>query len=532
MSEASRSAIPSNWRPRLRFPSPLLAMGLLTAGLSCSQFTPEPAEVDGFALATEMVADIAAGACGWGSKCCELNEIYWDFGEYGLSPDACVDTIVSALQSGVQHSALPSLEPLLLLNAAQDLALGRVVVDEAGVAACAVFLEQRACNSYEHEVDLGSNCLPGGMSVDDPCSAQSLFIGLVEAGGECRVGFDHQCVQGRCAGNLGTGTCSSTHAVDEACSFDWECSPGLYCEPKDRECQVGAELGQLCSYVNPEQPIAGTELTRCAEGLFCDPLQARCVAPCTNGALCNADSECPIGLVCAIDRCRVLGDTGAPCDSPTDCESTRCDFIIGICLESFPDGRDCVSHDECASGYCEALSKQCQAPLPPGEPCLSFDDRQCEASYCDFADPLEPVCRAYVAAGEPCDPIVDRCDPEHEENLSCSDDKCRSVPFENGVTCASDSWCASDICHMGLCVAGSGPGASCDSLQSTVPCALGLFCNQVSGDLLYTCAQIHDVGEPCTQPSECWGQCELRWGQLMCDDTLAPLEEVVWCDQT
>jgi hypothetical protein len=507
-----------------------LASSLASVSLPACLFSnPVDEEVDGYALATDMVEQLAGGACNWHVNCCQPFEMWWDFGfVLGGSSSACADAVVSSLQSGSEHPAIEVFDRLLLLDAAQDLQLGRVEIDPVAVDTCASFLSQRVCNVYEFEES--ENCLPGGPSTDDPCSRDKLFVGLVEAGGECRLGNDFQCKSGRCEGNFGVGICSATKEVEEECSFDWECHPDLYCEPIDRRCRVGAELGQLCSFVDPVNPQPGTELVRCAEGLFCDPLQARCVAPCTNGSYCVDDSECPEGLVCAVDRCRESGKSGDPCDSPTDCESLRCDYIVAVCLDAIENGDLCANHNDCVSAFCDPQTSRCQDPLEVGEPCPSFDDEQCDASFCDWSDNENPICRAYVAAGDSCDPLVDRCDVESDENLSCVDELCHIVPFPNGVSCPSDGWCESGICHLGVCEAGAPAGESCDSLESTLRCARDLFCDRLGGLPTGTCEYIHEVGEPCSQSVECWGECQLRWGTLMCDDTLSPFGEEAWCD--
>ena len=64
---------------------------------------------------------------------------------------------------------------------------------------------------------------------------------------------------------------------------------------------------------------------------------------------------------------------------------------------------------------------------------------------------------------------------------------------------------------------------------ATTPCELGTFCDIPEGDTAGACAVLRRTGQACERSEQCWGDCTVRYGRQMCDETPAYALDEVWC---
>jgi hypothetical protein len=186
-----------------------------------------------------------------------------------------------------------------------------------------------------------------------------------------------------------------------------------------------------------------------------------------------------------------------------------------------------MQHHECESGFCDV--GLCAPTVANGEPCPSYDDAQCADGFCDrFTDPVNVVCAPFAGPGDPCT-LQNECQPDLDPPLSCWEGQCREIPFSNGVTCNQDIQCESMVCWEGICEDGTAEGDACAIDGTVKPCAEALFC-KVTDDVLGTgvCQPVAGAGAACESDVECWGDCQVSYGELVCDERPAPGE--AWCD--
>lgn len=178
----------------------------------------------------------------------------------------------------------------------------------------------------------------------------------------------------------------------------------------------------------------------CESGLECAALldavagTFACVAPATQGGACffnnnevdngPPDDGCGAGLACGgNDACVQPGVLGAPCQSPTDCESLNCGSladgtgdvcVINECAGGCPLGTVCQQAGRCGS--------TCVAPPGAGQPCVVTSDGVCSPVRSSCAAPLE--CFRGDAANT-------TCDTPGDEDSACSletqDDGCTAA---------------------------------------------------------------------------------------------------------
>jgi hypothetical protein len=488
-------------------------------------------EIDGLGDAVEQLEPIVEASCDWVFRCCAEGEARLALGPFVEDTDNCTQRVVDSLLTGnkspAPHLSVGPASDLLYLGV--SLNLQRVTIDADAVAACVGWLDGRECNEIPPE-EPPEHCTPGEDEPDeDLCVEDLMFIGSQEAGDECNPSVGVECAEGlRCVNFGADGVCARLAAEGETCFEDAECAEPLICDYITGTCMKGSGVGEVCTFTDPENPLPGTEKERCEAGLSCNPQTMSCAEEtCAPGSLCVYDYDCPEGYVCVMNRCGEPGLAGAPCAHDEDCASELCDQLTDTCIPKIVDGGACVQDRECESGFCDV--GLCAPTVGNGDPCPALDNEQCADGWCDqYTDPAAPVCAPYVGAGDPCTYAYE-CQPDLEPQLVCWEDECRPIPFPNGVTCNSNGQCESTVCWEGVCEDGTAEGEVC-ALDGTVkPCADLLFC-KVIDEILGTgeCQAVLSAGQPCESDMECWGSCEVSYGELVCDERAAPGE--AWCD--
>jgi hypothetical protein len=501
----------------------------LLTGCSEAQKTDET--VDGLDEAQQQLEPVVRASCDWVFGCCAEGEARLALGPFVEDADDCTQRVLDSLLSG-NTSPLPllSLGPAGdLLYVARTLELQHVALDAEAMAACVEHLKTRACNEAPPE-EPPEHCTPGDDEPDeDLCRVEDLFIGSQDVGDECNPSVDVECAPGqRCVSFGADGVCARLAAEGDNCFEDQECAEPLICDYITGTCMTGSRLGEVCTFSDPENPVPGTERERCQSDLTCNPETMSCVEEtCAPGSPCQVDYQCPQGYVCAQFRCREPGQAGAPCNRHEDCATELCDSLADTCVPRVVDGGACVQDLECVSGFCDV--GLCASSVANGSPCPSFSSSECRDGYCDtMTDPAMPVCAAYADAGGAC-PLGIECNPDPDLQLVCWEMMCRAIPFPNGITCGSDAHCESGVCWMGVCEDGTPAGGAC-ALDGTVkPCALEHFC-KIEDELVGTgnCQRVGAPGETCESDAECWGGCDVSYGELVCDTTAPPGQ--AWCD--
>jgi hypothetical protein len=488
--------------------------------------------VDGLREAEAGMVPLVEAACGWMFGCCSDGERRFQLGEFTLDADNCTTRLVDAIKTGQPLALVESglsidrAEWLLLL--ARSINAGTVSVDRAAVAACAEDTSGRACNA-PLTTD-GGRCTPGDVTVVDPCAPAEMFQGRQGVGDECNASWE--CQPGlRCINFAIAGVCAESSDVGEHCFSDSECAGDLVCDYDSGTCVVGAKAGETCSFRDPADPVPGTERTRCAAHLVCDPSSSTCVGGfCTPGAPCfqtATHADCPentwcVGMPGMQPTCRPLGSVGDPCVQDITCESGHCDPFESVCGTRLANGEPCFSDAECDSDFCDGI---CSPTLEVGEFCTSLRDAECDEGYCDLSD-FDATCRAYAGEGQEC-PFGIECNPEAD--LACIEGSCRSFPLANGLPCGSNAQCESGVCFGNTCANGTPEGNACDLGGATPPCEIGTFCDIPEDDTAGSCVALRRTGQACERSAECWGECVVRYGQQMCDQTPAHALDEVWC---
>lgn len=493
-------------------------------------------ERTGIATARSQMKPLVDSACDWMFGCCSSDELVYQVGNFTVDADDCSERLLDAITAGAPLDLVQgglSDDPAQgLLTLALAINEGRVDVNGGAVRECADATSERACNAPIMATGSVGRCTPSAMEVEaNPCDPIEMFRGKQSVGEECDGPWE--CQEGlRCTDFGIVGVCALRSREGENCFSDGECADGLICNYEEGQCAPGAKSGEACAYADPMNPIPGTELVRCADGLTCHPTAFVCAGGfCSPGSPCFdtvSDSDCPESTFCVGNfftqpSCQQPGLVGAPCSKPDDCGSNYCDPFDEICAELLPAGGSCFDNNECSSGFCSG--GLCAPSYGVGQPCTSGFNEECFDGYCDAAT---TVCTAYAAEGGPC-PNGTECDPEAD--LFCVDAVCLKQPFPNGTTCFDNSQCASRACYMGECTTGAVIGAECTTDGSAEPCIVGSYCQSSSpGAVDGVCAELKRPGQACATSDECWGECVVRFGGLMCDATTATDLMEVWCD--
>jgi len=478
---------------------------------------------------------------------------------------------------------------LPVLQAAVD--DGRAEFNAANVKACRELIQSAECAVEPEEPPVGcvpveipeespcdlENLVIGKVERGHVCTSPGTSF-------ECKEGLT--CVR---YNSLGLdGVCVEPGDVGEYCYSDGECNEELYCSFQDGTCQVPAGEGETCAFADPLDPTPSpfTQIIKCAEGLSCDPVSKTCVGGCKAGAICQRDENCDTeaGLTCignrqglVTGRCDVLHEDGQPCDAPNgndDCAAgLRCDVdprdpTQDICQPKFIDAASCVGYtnDDCASGFCNG--SVCVPALAAGDVCLTQSDLECAAGFCDnsevaincSANPglcsnscngatCNPFCSALLPNDSACirdsqcvsgGCVNNLCKPVPLANgASCNNSlqcesgfcnvyevapTCVTLPLANGAACVSGSVCDSKVCFGGVCTTGAGLGTDCGGMLE--PCAKDFYCDTKLSRP--SCAAKLSPGDACDTSEQCYGGCQLRYNQQVCDPT--PPEGALTCD--
>lgn len=509
------------------------SLALLLLASACAE-----EEKTGIETARSQMKPLVGAACDWMFGCCSPDELVYQVGNFTVDADDCSDRLLDAITAGVPldlvQAGLSDDPAAGLLTLALAINEGRVDVNSSAVNKCADATSDRACNAPLVSGGPVGRCTPTATEVEvNPCDPNEMFRGKQAVGEECQGPWE--CQEGlRCADFGITGVCALRARENETCFSDAECADGLVCGFDEGTCQKGAKSGEACAYADPANPIPGTELVRCADGLTCDPVAFVCAGGfCSPGSPCVdvfSDSDCPESFYCVGNfvtaaTCQQPGLVGSPCSKPDDCSSNFCDPFNEVCADLLGNGDSCIQNSECASGFCTG---SCQPSFEIGQPCTSGLSEECRDGYCDSAtDPLAPVCAAYASEGGGC-PNGSECDPD--DDLFCVDAVCLRQPFPNGTTCFDSSQCASRACYLDECTAGAVIGAQCTTDGLSEPCIVGSYCQAPLGAVDGICTELKRPGQPCESSDQCWGECVVRFGTLMCDATTAVDLQEVWCD--
>lgn len=494
-------------------------------------------ETTGIQTARSQMKPLVDAACDWMFGCCSSDELVYQVGNFTVDADDCSVRLLDAVTTGTPLDLVQGglsndpAEGLLILALAIN--EGRVDVNSGAVNECADATSDRACNSPLEVAGPVGRCTPSATGVEaNPCDPNEMFRGKQGVGEQCDGPWE--CKEGlRCADFGIAGVCALRSAEGKNCFSDDECADDLICNYEEGQCRPGALSGETCAYADPTNPIPGTETVRCADGLTCDPMAFVCAGGfCSPGSPCSDifnDSDCPESFYCVGNfltqsSCQQPGLAGAPCSKADDCSTNFCDPFDEVCADLLMTGESCFDNGECASGFCSG--GLCQPSFGTGQPCPSGLPEECQGGYCDTAGAM-PTCTAYAGEGGPC-PNGFECDPS--DDLFCVDAVCLRQPFPNGTTCFDSFQCASRACYMGECTAGAVIGAPCRTDDTTEPCIVGSYCQAPVGGVDGVCAELKRSGQACAGPNECWGDCVVRFGGLMCDATPAFELNEAWCD--
>jgi hypothetical protein len=227
-----------------------------------------------------------------------------------------------------------------------------VEYDGTKVAACIASIRSKGCAILSTRL--------GGLCSD-------VLRGTVAAGQACT--FDAECTPGLfCKTTTCPGACTSFLAEGQACEDDDNCQDGLTCSDQN-VCQKAVALdvtGASGASCNP------TTATFCQDGLFCAAVAIaagapvfQCEAAPSSGCHVAFPEECPAGQFCklppnALDgACTPTPKAGEPCgkysqgDSRFVCAAgTVCDVAAGNCVAFQDLGGSCTDDNQCYSGSC------------------------------------------------------------------------------------------------------------------------------------------------------------------------------------
>lgn len=484
--------------------------------------------------------------CQWEFDCCTDGERAYRLSSAYSSVEVCVSRLLYELNESndtnmplhLTSSGAMAVVPQI----AYTVDLDRVVVNAAGVAACAQYLAGIGCNQPA-DPSAVSYC-EAGVSVADanPCALHRMFNPGLSEGDICTndsslfegMNNDIECAAGTSCVPPGQPGNSSNQAMcinrgienepcvivggQDNCDFNFFCNAAGVCAPK-------ANAGESCTYDSLTNPVFGNIAAPCKPGLTCNPTldtsangAGLCVAPCSANSVCMADFECPEGQSCApitvgnnstgFSACRVLG-SGAThrCDSHSDCVATSYCNASGVCAPDAAQEADCTVNEQCPAGtYCDGV---CTAFTLNGSACIrdaaTFESPQCSSTAvgCIYDD---------TKAGT----------------------ICSTAKMANGAVCLADYDCASGLCEVldtgavaeQECFAGNAVGQPCDDNPTTFAssrarCAAGLECDATT----HVCFKLLGPGEDCEaingggpDLTVCATGCADTWGEYLCTD--------------
>jgi hypothetical protein len=432
-----------------------------------------PGDVDG----------VIAAVCDWEFRCCDAGERTYRLSPFAADAAECTSRLVAELSDNSTDNPYvsgPAAEGGLLGTLGYVVDLTRVTVNAEGAGECIAAWEERGCN---REFEPGQRCTADGSLAIDPCALTNVFAPALDIDDECTPelteggwGNDVECAVGSTclpAGHADNPSdvpvCVKRGLADEPCTVDTDCDFNFFC--LDGDCTEKADVGETCSFNEPNAPAPGDEDIQCKAGLTCHPLDLECVAPCSLGYTCatasgDADVLCPEGAGCApieVDEataafrvCTTRGDAAADlCNSDADCvDSFYCDGTN--CQADKPSTAACTAQNECAAGLHCALS-------------------------------TTSTCTTNLAAMSACTDSY-QCGPNSAGCLNGGTDLflCRNNLLAESDPCGEDAACASARCEFATetatettCVEGAAAGDDCDSVTisgTAQRCAPGLLC--------------------------------------------------------
>ncbi len=316
-----------------------------------------------------------------------------------------------------------------------------------GAARCGEQMQYASCDAIANG-ELPSSCgTPQGPRSD---------------GAPCRVGA--QCASGRCAKNEGDwGVCRERLWPGETCVDSFDCDKGLYCSVA-RTCVPLGREGESCSGIRlcraPLACVAGTcaaidPVPTCV--IFADILCAqldRCSAPLVRSVYGDVRS---CGARNAL-RCTASLGQGDP-------------VLIGAAIAGCTAALDDVG---CEGLIDHGLPAACQlvpGPRADGQPCNS--PTQCASTRCAYAQGAAcGSCAPLGAVGAAC-----AADSDCVVGAVCGGGACR-VPGALGASCDAAQRCAYPwSCVAGRCDEGAGPGAACSLVADACDRYRGLACS-------------------------------------------------------
>jgi hypothetical protein len=159
-----------------------------------------------------------------------------------------------------------------------------------------------ASTMYRDCVEGATDALNRGTMSINVAAVPACTSALNALGGQCRNAGDfmaaYSAVLTEHCGTVWQGLV----AENESCSFEDECSDGLYCDASGW-CLPAVEPGGMCSYDD-----------QCGEDMACLP-GGYCGSPGELGQPCDDDMDCVLPLFCHPDTnmCTALLDAGASC---------------------------------------------------------------------------------------------------------------------------------------------------------------------------------------------------------------------------
>jgi hypothetical protein len=393
------------------------------------------------------------------------------------------------------------------VDGAARLAEARAELTPLADAACSWIFH--CCDGDERALQIGaatsSNCsdlllqsealgqLGGyGQTLAISASAQSVLAQLDHLGASsARTDLDPAALLA-CAQSIAQAPCAS--------------EPSAHCEP-----MPPAPSGDPC---DPQKVLVGEQQLgeacdpsgfECGPGLTCTnpnyDIEGVCVPEPAVGDLCLTDGACAPSFVCdwSSGTCVTGAAYGAPCSyaEPSNpimgTEKVRCQVGLVCDTVTF----ECADPD-CAGGSSCTVDAQC----PVGTACLAS------------------VCGVLAQIGQPCTDLpLGPCVGGFCSNGTCVSGVCSGDTCFNGAgvgaVCSVDADCqpaAGLLCNAGSCTLVPVTSASCSSDQD---CAAGSYCS-LSGDGSGGCVPKKPAGALCDSYDECWGGCEVIFGQQRC----------------
>lgn len=245
-----------------------------------------------------------------------------------------------------------------------------------------------------------------------------------------------------------------------------------------------------------------TCVDECPEGMYAFD-EAGCFPAKGSGRSCNQDAACST-LFCPNGKCVKRVENGEECDpdlkgSKSFCESRYCCDMCGQTptCQTYPleNKFNCTKNDDCASGWCDKMRTGdyplCANKLRTGKTCT--EDYQCRSGYC--SESQGNICAVIYEEGESGCFFEDECVEGTECCFECGF-VCEKYPRKEGLSCARNKDCISQLCYSGKCINDIPDGGQCNSDDL---CESG-YCSEVQGNICVT--QQQDGGE-CEVDDDC-----------------------------